>query len=84
MEGHVLVISKALYGLKTSGKQFHELSTDTFHIEAYIPCKANSDVWMGCNGDTYEYIAVFVNDLICTMKDPRRFLFHLIKVHNYT
>ena len=32
MEGHVLVISKALYGLQTSGKQLHKVFTDTLHI----------------------------------------------------
>ena len=46
MEGHVLIISKALYGLHTSGKWFHKDSTDMLHIEGFTPCKANSDVCM--------------------------------------
>ena len=83
MEGYVLTISKALHGLCMSGKQFHEVFMDTIHIEGFMPCKANSDIWMRCNNDIYEYVAVYVNDLLCTMKDPRSFLDHFIKVHKY-
>ena len=38
---------------------------------------------MKCNGDTYEYLAVYVDDLLCTMKDPRILLDQLINVHKY-
>ena len=41
------------------------------HIEGFTPCKANSDVWMKCNGNSYEYVAVYVDDLLCTMKDKK-------------
>ena len=42
-----------------------------------------SDVRMQCNGDTSEYAAVYVDDLLCVMKGPRSFLHHLIQVHKY-
>ena len=58
MEGHILVVSKTLYRLCTSGKQFHEDFADTDHIEGFTPCKANSEVWMRHNGETYEYVAM--------------------------
>ena len=48
-----------------------------------MPCKADSDVWMRCNGDTHEYVVVYVDNLLYTMKDPRGLLNHLIKVHKY-
>ena len=83
MEDHVLIISKVLYGLWKSGKQFHEGFADTLHIEGFTPCKADSDVWMRFNSDTYEYVAVYVDNISCAMKDPRSFLDHLIKVHKY-
>ena len=38
---------------------------------------------MRCNGDTYEYVAVYVDDLLCAMKDQRSFLDPLTKVHEY-
>ena len=54
-----------------------------FHIDGFTLCKANSDVLMRHNGDTYEYVAVYEDDFLCTMKDPKSFLDHLIQVHKY-
>ena len=83
MDSHALVISKALYRLCTSGNQFHKAFTDTLHIERFTLCKADSDVWMQHKCDTYEYVAVYVDDLLCAMRHPRSFLNHLIQVHKY-
>ena len=46
-----------------------------------MPCKAISDAWMRCNYDIYEYVAVYVDNLLFVMKDPRSFLDCLIEVH---
>ena len=51
-------------------------------MEGFTLCKADSDVWMQCTGDTYEYVAVYVDDLLYAMKDSRSFLNHLIKYIN--
>ena len=83
MEGHILIISKVLYGLHTSGKWFHEVLSDTLHMEGFSLCKVDSDVWMQHNGDTHEYVAVYVDDLLCVMKDQRSFLDHLMQVQSY-
>ena len=60
-----------------------KLLQDIFLIEGFTPCKADSDVWMRWNGDTYEYVAVYADDLLCAMKDPRSFLNCLIQVQEY-
>ena len=39
-EGHILVVNKALYGLKTSGKRWHERFADVLREMGFIPCKA--------------------------------------------
>ena len=36
----------------------------------FQPSYAEPDIWMRPNGDIYEYIAVYVNDLAITAKDP--------------
>ena len=38
---------------------------------------------MRCIGETYEYVAIYVDDLLCAMKHPRSVLNHYIKVHKY-
>jgi len=37
----------------------------------FQPCKAEPDIWMQHNGDIYEYIAVYVDNIAITTKDPK-------------
>ena len=71
LQGHVLVIVKALYGLRTSGARFHERLADTLRDLGFFPSYADPDVWMRENGDTWDYVCVYVDDLLCAMKDPK-------------
>ncbi len=81
-QGHVLVIVKALYGLRTSGARFHEKFADTLHDMGFFPCKADQDVWMKDCGTHYEYVCVWVDDLAVMMKDPSLF-FEGLRLRNY-
>jgi len=72
-EGHVMIIVKALYGLKTSGSRYHEKFSDTMIDMGYKRSKADADVWMKDCGDHYEYVCVYVDDLIYAGKDPKKF-----------
>jgi hypothetical protein len=67
---HVLVVDRALYGLKSSGQRWHDRLHDCLTDLGWKPCKAEPDVWMKRNGDTWEYVAVYVDDLAIAMKDP--------------
>jgi hypothetical protein len=49
----------------------------------FFPCKSDLDIWLRENGDTYEYVAVFVDDLVIAMKDPREFINILETVHGF-
>jgi len=35
------------------------------------PCKAEPDIWMQQNGDIYEYIGIYVDDISAAAKDPK-------------
>ena len=83
-EGHILVIRKALYGLRTSGKRWHETLADCLRDLGFNQSKADSDVWMrkspaGC----YEYLAVYVDDLLIVMKDPAEFCKTLKETYHF-
>ena len=69
--GHTLVICKALYGLKSSGLRWHEKFADTLRDMDFVPSKGERDIWMRDKGDHYEYIAVYVDDLLIASKDPQ-------------
>ena len=46
LEGHILIINKALYGLRSSGLCFHEKFAYTLFEMGFKPSKAHSDLWM--------------------------------------
>jgi Reverse transcriptase (RNA-dependent DNA polymerase) len=46
LEGHILVISKALYGLRTSGLHWHECFADCLCDIRFFQSKAEADIWM--------------------------------------
>ena len=71
---------KPYKGYVQNGKCFHKGFAGTLCIEGFMPCKADSDIWMRCNNDIYEYIAVYVDSLWCAMK---KFLDCFIKVQKY-
>jgi hypothetical protein len=73
-EGHILIIHKALYGLQSSGAHWHDEFSDCLRKMGFLPCKAEPDIWMRRNGDTYEYIAVYVDDLALALVDPQEFI----------
>jgi Reverse transcriptase (RNA-dependent DNA polymerase) len=44
--GHLMVVRKALYGLRSSGKSWHDLLYDTLMDMGFKPSKADPDIWM--------------------------------------
>ena len=69
--GHTMVIVKALYGLRSSGKMFWEVLHDFLSDIGFFPSKAEPDIWMRDCGDHYEYIATYVDDLAIASKNPQ-------------
>jgi len=74
LQGHTLVIVKALYGLRSSGLRWHEKFADCLRDEGFTPCKVEPDIWLRRNNDHYEYVCVYVDDLAFAMKDPSSFV----------
>ena len=71
--GCLLLILKALYGLKSSGLRWHEVLADVLKMMGWTPSLAEPDIWMRPNGDFYEYMTVCVDDLAFAMRGPRAF-----------
>eukprot|EP00977_Amphora_coffeiformis_P022030 scaffold10291_cov130-Amphora_coffeaeformis.AAC.1 len=66
----MLIIDKALYGLRTSGARFHVKFADTLRTLGFTPTYADPDVWIRDGGDCYEYIVVYVDDIFTALKEP--------------
>jgi len=56
LEGHIFVIRKALYGLKTSSIRWHERYSQVLRSMKFVPSHAEPDIWMRDKGDHYEYL----------------------------
>ena len=74
LQGHLLIIFKALYGLRSSGLAFGQLLAACLKKEGFVPSKCEPEIFMRRNGDLWEYVATYVDDLCIVMKDPEAFL----------
>ena len=69
LTGEVLIIEKALYGLKSSGAAFRAFLAETFDSMGFISSIADSDSWMrpavkSDGEEYYEYIVCHVDDVL--------------------
>ena len=71
-EGCTVVLKRALYGLNTASRSFHEFFGDFLRSLGFEPSRADQDLWIRksehYNG--YEYIATHVDDIIIAAKKP--------------
>ena len=66
---------KALYGTRSGGACWHDKLFDILHQIGFKPSKTDTDIWMKSSkdGNHYEYIAVYVDDLAICTNDPNAF-----------
>jgi hypothetical protein len=69
MEGHILIISKTLYGLWISGLCWHDCFSWVSPQDGFILTKANPDICMQHDDNYYKYIVVHVDNLVIASKD---------------
>ena len=83
--GHILIVRKALYGLRTSSIRWHSRLADVLSAEGFKPCKAEPDIWMRKSSDglKWEYIAVYVDDLALVLQDSNSFVELLKAKYNF-
>ena len=80
LQGNLLIIDKALYGLRLSGKAFNHLLSDCLLDLGFVPSLSEPSIFMRkCptrkgTEEVYEYIATYVDDLCIIMDDPETFL----------
>ena len=72
--GHLMVMRKACYGLRTSGKRYHDMVYDLLKEFGFRPSLADPDIYMRESDTGYEYVCVYVDDLTIAMKEPEKLL----------
>jgi Reverse transcriptase (RNA-dependent DNA polymerase) len=82
-EGHILVIRKALYSLCSNGARWHDRFANCIRELGFFLFEAEPDIWMRKKGFTYEYIAVYLDDLAIAMKNPKEITNILENKHKF-
>ena len=82
--GTPMLITRALYGLKSSGAAFRAHLADHIWDIGYRPSHADADVWMrpavkSCGFKYYEYILCYVDDVLCISDKPKATLLGIAK-----
>ena len=70
MKGSIVIIVRALYGLRTSSKRWHAHLADTLCGFNFKPTRYNNDVWIHQykDGDCYDYICIHGDDCMAVRK----------------
>jgi hypothetical protein len=81
-DGRVVVITRALYGLKSSGKAWRDHMAATLRDHGYMSCKADPDVWLKPkikpDGFKYwSYILVYTDDILAINHEPKTIMDYL-------
>jgi hypothetical protein len=77
------VIDCDLYGLSSSGLCWHQSFSGVLRSMGFTPSKAEADIWMRENDGLYEYIAVYVDDLLIAARDPNSIVQALQEKHQF-
>jgi len=77
-EGCIVVIVRALYGMKSSGSAFRSKLAEDLREFGYMNSFGDPDVWMRPRVNVkghkyYEYVSVYVDDLLIFSHDPSYF-----------
>jgi hypothetical protein len=85
-EGAVVLIVRALYGLKSSGARFRDAMANTLRLGGFQSSKADPDIWMRAavkpdGAKFYEYVLCYVDDIIYQGLQPEEFMNYLTTVY---
>ena len=83
LEGHTMIVVKALYGTKTGGVRWWERFLNVLGKMGFYPSKAEDDIWMRDMGAHYEYIMHYVDDLIVISRNPQELIRILHEEHHF-
>ncbi len=77
------IIKKSLYGLKSSGAQWHAHFAKTLYTMGFTPTRFDNDVWIRRRNDNsgYDYISTYVDDFLITAKDPWMYMKQLQEMY---
>ena len=76
MKGSIVIIVRALYGLRTSSERWHAHLADTLCGFNFKPTRYDNNVWIRQyeDGDCYDYICIHVDDFMSVGKRAQQIM----------
>ena len=74
ISGCTLILVKSIYGLRTSGARWYERLAEVLLMLGFKPCRAGVSIWFRRNGDTYDFLAIYVDDLFVVSTNPKEII----------
>ena len=83
MKGSIVIIVRAIYGLRTSSERWHAQLADTLRGFNFKPTRYDNDVWIRQyeDGDCYDYICIHVDDFMAVGKRAQRIMDEIKSVY---
>ena len=72
LQGHILVIHKDLYGLRSSGLRWSQRIHDIMLQLNFRPCQADPCAWLREKKEKYKYIAIYVGYLLIASEEQQK------------
>ena len=79
--GKVLIVTRALYGLKSSGAAWRADLAATLRDLKFTSTQADPDVWIRSSETHYDIVLVYVDDILVFAKDPKVMMDELGKLY---
>jgi hypothetical protein len=84
--GEVVIIVRALYGLKSAGAAWRSHLASNLQAIGYTSCLADPDIWLrkavrDNNTWYYEYLAIYVDDTLCISHCPEKTMVAISKIY---
>jgi hypothetical protein len=72
-----------VYGEQMAGYNQHEGFAYVLRAMGFIPIQAKADIWMRKDNSLYEYIAIYVYDLLIAARNPKEIFQTLEEQHKF-
>jgi hypothetical protein len=74
--GSIVIIQKALYGLRSSSERWHAHFADTLRALQFKQSRYDKDVWIRLGNESlfYEYVCTHVDDFMIVSKTPEKIM----------
>ncbi|MGH7974606.1 MAG: reverse transcriptase domain-containing protein [bacterium] len=79
--GRIILLLRALYGLKTSGNEWHAHFADALRSLGFHPSLIDPNVWMKKVKLWYEYICTHIDDFLIASRAANKIMKELLKIY---